>query len=45
MWQVQPNGSLKLTREEQNLAPKRPSGRAIAQIDRDPLRSQMGCKD
>ena len=45
MWRVQPDGSLRLSREEQNMAPKRPSGRAIAQIDRDPLRSRMGCKD
>ncbi|HEX8443386.1 MAG TPA: DUF4019 domain-containing protein [Allosphingosinicella sp.] len=45
MWQVQPDGTFRLAREEQNMAPKRPSGRAIAQIDRDPLRSRMGCKD
>ena len=45
MWRVESDGGLRLAREEQNLAPKRPSGRAIAQIDRDPLRSRMGCKD
>ena len=45
MWRVQPDGSFRLAREEQNMAPKRASGRAIAQIDRDPLRSGMGCKD
>jgi hypothetical protein len=45
MWRVQPDGSFRLSREEQNMAPKRSSGRAIAQIDRDPLRSRMGCKD
>ncbi len=45
MWQVQPDGGFRLVREEQNLAPKRPSGRAIAKIDRDPLRTRMGCKD
>ena len=45
MWRVQPDGSFRLVREEQNMAPKRASGRAIAKIDRDPLRSGMGCKD
>jgi hypothetical protein len=45
MWQIQPDGSFRLVREEQNMAPKRASGRAIAQIDRDPLRTRMGCKD
>jgi hypothetical protein len=45
MWQVQPDGRFRLVREEQNMAPKRASGRAIAQIDRDPLRTRMGCKD
>ncbi len=45
MWQVQPDGRFRLVREEQNMAPKRASGRPIAQIDRDPLRTRMGCKD
>jgi hypothetical protein len=45
MWQVRPDGSFRLTREEQNAAPKRPGGRPIASIDRDPLRARMGCKD
>jgi hypothetical protein len=45
MWQVRRDGSFRLVREEQNMAPKRASGRAIAQIDRDPLRAGMGCKD
>jgi hypothetical protein len=45
MWRVQPDGSFRLVREEQNMAPRRASGRAIAQIDRDPLRARMGCKD
>lgn len=45
MWQVQPDGGFRLVREEQNMAPRRASGRAIAQIDRDPLRARMGCKD
>ena len=45
MWQVQPDGRFRLVREEQNMAPRRASGRAIAQIDRDPLRTRMGCKD
>lgn len=45
MWQVLRDGSFRLVREEQNMAPKRPSGRPIAQIDRDPLRAGMGCKD
>lgn len=45
MWRIGPEGGMQLVREEQNIAPKRPSGRPIASIDRDPLRARMGCKD
>jgi hypothetical protein len=45
MWHATPDGRFRLVREEQNMAPKRASGRAIAKIDRDPLRTRMGCKD
>ncbi len=44
MWQVQPDGSLRLTREEQNLLDKTTAAN-LASIDRQPLRAQMGCKD
>lgn len=44
MWQVQPDGSFRLTREEQNLLDKATAGK-VASIDRQPLRAQMGCKD
>jgi hypothetical protein len=45
MWQVSANGGLSLVREEQNMVPRRPTGRPLAQIDREPLRARMGCKD
>ena len=44
MWQIQPDGSLRLTREEQNLLDKA-TAKNLASIDRQPLRAQMGCKD
>jgi hypothetical protein len=44
MWQVQPDGSFRLTREEQNLLDKATASK-LASIDRQPLRAQMGCKD
>jgi hypothetical protein len=44
MWMVQPDGSLLLTREEQNLF-DRARAKSLASIDREPLRAQMGCKD
>jgi hypothetical protein len=44
MWQLQPDGSFRLTREEQNLLDKATAAK-LASIDRQPLRAQMGCKD
>jgi hypothetical protein len=44
MWQLQPDGSLRLSREEQNLLDKATAAK-LASIDRQPLRVQMGCKD
>jgi hypothetical protein len=44
MWQVQPDGSFRLTREEQNLLDKA-TAKNLASIDRQPLRAQMGCKE
>ncbi len=44
MWQLQPDGSFRLTREEQNLLDKATAAN-LASIDRQPLRAQMGCKD
>ncbi len=44
MWQLQPDGSFRLTREEQNLLDKA-TAKNLASIDRQPLRAQMGCKD
>jgi hypothetical protein len=43
MWRLQPDGSFRLVREEQNLVHKR--GRPMADIDRTPLRTRIGCKD
>jgi hypothetical protein len=43
MWRLQPDGSFRLAREEQNLVHKR--GKPMAPIDRDPLRARLGCKD
>lgn len=43
MWRLLPDGSLRLAREEQNLARKR--GRPMHEIDRKPLRARLGCKD
>ena len=43
-WQVQPDGSFRLSREEQNLLDKA-TAKNLASIDRQPLRVQMGCKD
>jgi hypothetical protein len=44
MWQLQPDGDFRLTREEQNLLDKA-TAKNLASIDRQPLRTQMGCKD
>ena len=44
MWLLQPDGSFRLVREEQNLLDKATAGK-LASIDRQPLRAQMGCKD
>jgi hypothetical protein len=44
MWRLMPDGSLRLVREEQNLARKRGT-RPMASIDRDPMRVRLGCKD
>ena len=44
MWQVQPDGSFRLAREEQNLLDKATAAK-LASTDREPLRAQMGCKD
>ena len=44
MWRLMPDGSLRLVREEQNLARKR-GAKPMAAIDRDPLRARLGCKD
>jgi hypothetical protein len=44
MWRLMPDGSLRLVREEQNLARKR-GAKPMAAIDRDPLRTRLGCKD
>jgi len=43
MWRVEPDGSFRLVREEQNFIEKKKNG--IASLDREPLRAQMGCKD
>ena len=43
MWKVQPDGSFRLVREEQNFIDRKKRG--IASLDRAPLRAQMGCKD
>jgi hypothetical protein len=43
MWRLQPDGSFRLVREEQNLVHKR--GKPMAKIDSDPLRARIGCKD
>jgi hypothetical protein len=44
MWRLQPDGSLSVTREEQNLLDKA-TAKNLASIDRQPLRTQMGCND
>jgi hypothetical protein len=44
MWRLMPDGTLRLAREEQNLARKR-GAKSLAAIDRDPLRARLGCKD
>ena len=44
MWRLMPDGTLRLVREEQNLARKR-GAKPMAAIDRDPLRARLGCKD
>lgn len=44
MWLLQPDGTFRLTREEQNLFDKA-AAKNLASIDRKPLRAQMGCKD
>jgi hypothetical protein len=44
MWLLQPDGSFRLAREEQNLLDKATASK-LASIDRQPLRAQMGCKD
>jgi hypothetical protein len=44
MWLLQPDGSFRLVREEQNLL-ARETGKKVASLDRAPLRAQMGCKD
>jgi hypothetical protein len=44
VWRVESDGSLRLAREEQNFLDQR-RGAKLAQLDRAPLRAQMGCKD
>lgn len=44
MWWLMPDGTLRLVREEQNLARKR-GARPMPAIDREPLRARLGCKD
>lgn len=44
MWLLQPDGSFRLAREEQNLLDKA-TAKNLASDDRQPLRAQMGCKD
>jgi hypothetical protein len=43
MWRLQPDGSFRLVREEQNMVHKR--DKPMAAIDRTPLRTRLGCKD
>lgn len=44
MWKLLPDGRFALVREEQNLARKRGT-KPMAEIDREPLRMRLGCKD
>jgi hypothetical protein len=44
MWRLEPGGSFRVTREEQNTLGKEAATK-LASIDRAPLRAQMGCKD
>lgn len=44
MWKLLPDGRFALMREEQNLARKR-GAKPMAEIDREPLRARLGCKD
>ena len=44
MWKLLPDGRFVLVREEQNLARKR-GAKPMAEIDREPLRIRLGCKD
>ena len=43
MWRMQPDGSFRLAREEQNYADRQMG--SLSSLDRAPLRAQMGCKD
>ena len=44
VWRLDTDGSFRLVREEQNFFERR-RGAKLAQLDRAPLRAQMGCKD
>lgn len=44
MWHVQPDGSYRLVREEQNMLDKETAKR-VSKLDRAQLRARMGCKD
>lgn len=44
VWRLEPDGSFRLVREEQNFLERR-RGAKLAPLDRAPLRAQMGCKD
>ena len=43
VWRLDPDGSLRLVREEQNFLERR-RGEKLALVDRAPLRAQMGCR-
>jgi hypothetical protein len=43
MWLLQPDGSFRLVREEQNMLDKE-TARKVPSLDRAPLKAQMGCK-
>jgi hypothetical protein len=44
VWRLEADGSFRLAREEQNFLQRR-RGAKLTQLDRAPLRAQMGCKD
>jgi hypothetical protein len=43
MWLLQPDGSFRLVREEQNMLDKE-TAKKVPSLDRAPLKAQMGCK-